>query len=115
MNIPVGDGWIVGGAYIRGGPYPGLDECESQTYTATATDTSTGATAVTQTVAGGHSYTLVVPAGSYALGARGMYNSGDGDRPRGGADSRRHLLRRPVAPAGCSSHGRSGCAGAGFN
>lgn len=71
VDIPAGDGWIVGGAYIRGGPYPGLDECESQTYTVTATDTSTGAAAATQTVAGGHSYTLVLPAGSYTLRAGG--------------------------------------------
>ena len=71
VNIPVGDGWIEGGAYIIGGPFPGVDECESQTYTVTATDTATGQVAATMTVAGGHSYTLVVPAGSYTLSTTG--------------------------------------------
>ncbi|MHB8692338.1 MAG: hypothetical protein ACYDHH_13940 [Solirubrobacteraceae bacterium] len=67
VNIPVGDGWIEGGLYIRGGAFPGVDQCASQSYTVTATNTATGAVAATQTVAGGHSYTLVVPAGTYAL------------------------------------------------
>jgi hypothetical protein len=71
VNIAVGDGWITGGAYIIGGPAPGLDECVGQRYTVTATNATTGAIAATQTVAGGHSYTLVVPAGSYVLKANG--------------------------------------------
>jgi hypothetical protein len=65
-NIPAGDGWIVGGAYIEGGPAPGIYECISQPYTVTALDQS-GAAVATQQVAGGHSYTLVVPAGRYSL------------------------------------------------
>jgi hypothetical protein len=66
VNIPVGDGWIVGGRYNEGGAYPGIYACDSQQYTVTATD-SAGKVQATQTVAGGHSYTLVVPAGSYTL------------------------------------------------
>jgi hypothetical protein len=66
VNIPVGDGWIVGGRYTEGGAYPGIYACDSQPYTVTATD-SAGKVQATQTVAGGHSYTLVVPAGAYKL------------------------------------------------
>lgn len=69
VNIPVGDGWIVGGAYGIGGAYPGIDECLQQQYTVTATD-SAGQIAASETVAGGHSYTLApLPAGSYTLRA----------------------------------------------
>jgi hypothetical protein len=71
VNIPVGSGWIEGGAYIMGGAFPGVEECVSQTYTVTATDTATGQVAATMTVQGGHSYTLVVPAGSYTLSTAG--------------------------------------------
>ena len=67
-NVPAGDGWIVGGAYVEGGPFPGVYECESEAYTITATDSS-GAVAASEDVAAGHSYTLVVPAGRYALRA----------------------------------------------
>jgi hypothetical protein len=67
VNIPVGDGWIEGGLIIQGGAFPGVYECESQPYTVTATNTATGAVAATMNVAGGHSYTLVVAAGSYTL------------------------------------------------
>lgn len=66
VDIPAGDGWIVGGRYIEGGPFPGLYQCDSQQYTVTATDAG-GVVQSTQTVAGGHSYTLVVPAGGYTL------------------------------------------------
>jgi hypothetical protein len=66
VDIPVGSGWIVGGRYNEGGPYPGIYACDSQPYTVTATN-SAGVVAATQTVAGGHSYTLVVPAGTYTL------------------------------------------------
>ena len=69
VNIPVGDGWIVGGLYDEGGPFPGIDECSPSGYTITAT-AADGTVAATQTVAGGHSYTLVVPAGTYTLNAR---------------------------------------------
>ena len=70
VNIPVGDGWIVGGLYIRGGPFPGIDECASQAYTITAIDAG-GQVAASQTVSGRRSYTLVVPAGTYTLKVRG--------------------------------------------
>jgi hypothetical protein len=66
VNIPVGDGWIVGGRYNVGGPFPGIDVCDGDQYTVTATDPN-GIVQATQTVAGGHSYTLVVPAGQYTL------------------------------------------------
>jgi hypothetical protein len=67
VNIPAGYGWIEGGLYIAGGPAPGVYQCVSGPYTVTATNTATGAVAATQTVAGGQSYTLVVPAGTYTL------------------------------------------------
>lgn len=66
VAIPVGSGWIVGGRIIQGGPFPGVYECDSEQYTVTATNAA-GLPAATQTVAGGHSYTLVVPAGTYTL------------------------------------------------
>ena len=68
VDIPVGDGWIVGGLYDEGGPFPGIDQCSSEAYTITA-KASDGSVAATQTVPGDHSYTLVVPAGTYALSA----------------------------------------------
>ena len=68
VDIPVGDGWIVGGLYIEGGPYPGLDQCQSSPYTIEARAPD-GSLTTTQSVAGGHSFTLVVPAGSYTLRA----------------------------------------------
>jgi hypothetical protein len=67
-NLPAGDGSIVGGASIEGGPFPGISQCESQAYTITATDFS-GGVATTEEVPAGHSYTLVVPAGRYTLEA----------------------------------------------
>jgi hypothetical protein len=66
--IPVGDGWIVGGAIGEGGPFPGIYACLGDPYTVTATNSS-GRVAATQHVAALHSYTLVVPAGSYTLQA----------------------------------------------
>lgn len=66
VDIPVGSGWIVGGLYLEGGPYPGIFECEQQRYTINV-ETPSGRTVARQTVAAGHSYTLVVPAGSYKL------------------------------------------------
>ena len=67
-EVPSGDGWITGGDYIEGGPYPGVYQCVSQPYTITATDQA-GNVVATQHVAGGHSYTLVLPAGRYSLKA----------------------------------------------
>jgi hypothetical protein len=68
--IPHGDGWITGGVYGEGGPFPGIDACVSQRYTIEALD-SGGSVAARETVAGGHSYTLVVPSGSYTLKSDG--------------------------------------------
>jgi hypothetical protein len=68
VNIPVGDGWVVGGLYIEGGPAPGVYECNPVSYTVTATNAA-GAAVASERVAGGHSYTLVLPAGAYALRA----------------------------------------------
>lgn len=69
VEIPTGDGWIVGGAYGMGGAYPGIDACISQPYKVTATNSS-GQVAASETVQGGHSYTLApLPAGSYTLQA----------------------------------------------
>ena len=69
QNIPVGDGWITGGVYIQGGPYPGLDQCEDAAYTVTATG-SNGTVAASQAIGPGASYTLVLPAGTYTLRAK---------------------------------------------
>jgi hypothetical protein len=66
VNIPAGDGWIVGGVYGLGGAFPGIDQCWSTPYTVTATNAS-GVIVTRETVAALHSYTLVVPAGSYSL------------------------------------------------
>jgi hypothetical protein len=68
--IPVGDGWIVGGLYGEGGAYPGMYACSGSPYTVTATNDS-GTVEATQHVAALHSYTLVVPAGTYSLAAGG--------------------------------------------
>ena len=69
-RIPSGDGWITGGVYGEGGPFPGMDACFSQRYTIEALD-SGGSVAARETVPGGHSYTLVVPSGSYTLRSDG--------------------------------------------
>ncbi len=68
--IPHGDGWITGGLYGEGGPFPGMDACVSQRYTIEALD-SGGSVEARETVAGGHSYTLVVPSGGYTLKSGG--------------------------------------------
>jgi hypothetical protein len=68
VNIPAGDGWIVGGLYLEGGPFPGIFECEQQPYTINVESLS-GTIVASQSVAAGHSYTVVVPAGTYKLRA----------------------------------------------
>jgi len=65
-QVPAGDGWVVGGLYIEGGPFPGTHRCVAGDYTITVLDQA-GNTVATQRVQGGQSYTLVLPAGSYAL------------------------------------------------
>lgn len=74
VNIPPGDGWIVGGLYDEGGPYPGINECSPTPYTVTATD-SYGRTLASVTVPGRASYTIVVPAGSYTLASGACHGS----------------------------------------
>ena len=66
LAIPAGEGWIAGGLYEQGGAYPGFYRCTASSYTVTATSIS-GAVLARQTVTALHSYTLVVPAGSYTL------------------------------------------------
>ena len=66
QDIPVGDGWITGGDYIEGGPYPGIYRCESQTYTVTASNRA-GQVLSRQRVCGCQSYALFLPAGHYRL------------------------------------------------
>jgi hypothetical protein len=67
VDIPVGDGWIVGGRYNVGGAFPGVTVCDSQAYTVIVTSAA-GQVVLTEPVAGGQSYTLApLPAGSYAL------------------------------------------------
>jgi hypothetical protein len=67
-SLPAGDGYIVGGVYNVGGPAPGITVCQGQANTVTVTSAA-GATVATQNVAGGQSYTFVVPAGMYTLQA----------------------------------------------
>jgi hypothetical protein len=65
-QLPAGDGWIVGGLYLEGGPFPGIHQCVAGDYTITVLDQA-GDTVATQQVQGGQSYTLVLPAGSYTF------------------------------------------------
>jgi hypothetical protein len=69
-SVPAGDGWIVGGVYGVGGAFPGIFACLSTPYMVTATNAS-GAVVASQTVPALHSYTLVVPAGTYTLASGG--------------------------------------------
>jgi hypothetical protein len=89
VEIPADDGWIVGGAYGIGGAFPGIDACIQQQYVVTATN-SAGQTAATETVPGGHSYTLApLPAGSYTLQAgacRGTATVSAGNQTTANAD-----------------------------
>jgi hypothetical protein len=89
VEIPAADGWIVGGAYGVGGAFPGIDACIQQQYVVTATN-SAGHVAATETVRGGHSYTLApLPAGSYTLQAgacRGMATVTAGKQTTANAD-----------------------------
>jgi hypothetical protein len=65
-NLPAGDGWIEGGVYLRGGPAPGIDQCQGRPSTVTATSAN-GYAAASRDLAAGHGYALVVPAGTYRL------------------------------------------------
>jgi hypothetical protein len=61
-------GLVYGGPYIEGGPFPGIDACNTQPYRVTATS-SDGTKTVSMDVAGGNSYWLSLPAGNYTLTA----------------------------------------------
>jgi hypothetical protein len=65
-DLPAGNGWIGGGVYLRGGPAPGIDQCQSSSSAVTATSVS-GDVVASQNLAGGDGYALVVPAGTYQL------------------------------------------------
>jgi hypothetical protein len=65
-SLPAGDGWIGGGVYIDGGPYPGIHACASGDHTVTVLDRA-GNTVATQHVPDGESYAIVLPAGGYTL------------------------------------------------
>jgi hypothetical protein len=64
-DLPAGDGVIEGGVYLQGGPAPGMDQCQSSPSAVTATSAS--GYVVSQNLAGGDGYALVVPAGAYRL------------------------------------------------
>jgi len=66
VDIPPGDGWISGGVYSQGGPFPGIYACAEKAYTVSATDAA-GTVIASETFPALRSYTLVVPAGSYTL------------------------------------------------
>jgi len=65
-QLPAGDGWVGGGLYDDGGPYPPIHQCVGNAYTITVTDEA-GNVVATQQVAAGQSYAIVLPAGSYTL------------------------------------------------
>ncbi len=65
-SVPPGDGWIVGGLYGRGGAYPGIYACSSSAYKVSVSDKA-GTTVTRESVPALHSYTLVLPAGTYTL------------------------------------------------
>jgi hypothetical protein len=65
-QLPAGDGWVGGGLYDDGGPYPPIHRCAGSSYTVTVTDEA-GTTVATQPVAAGQSYAIVLPAGSYTF------------------------------------------------
>lgn len=66
VNVPPGDGWIVGGVYLSGGPAPGIFACYSGSTTVTVID-ETGATVATEQLAGQQSYAFVLAPGRYTL------------------------------------------------
>jgi hypothetical protein len=68
LLLPIGYGLVSGGVYVEGGPYPGVDQCNSQPYRVTATN-SAGTMTVGPDVAGGHGYWLSLPAGTYTFRA----------------------------------------------
>jgi hypothetical protein len=71
-NIPTGDGWIVGGVHVDGGPAPGEDVCSGGPVVVTD---STGTTVASATTAEGQSYVFILPSGNYSISERTSYGS----------------------------------------
>ncbi len=69
-SLPAGEGAIVGGVIIAGGPFPGIEDCSAAPGTTVTLEDPQGATVATQTVSGRQSYVFVVPPGSYSLSSR---------------------------------------------
>ena len=69
-TVPAGSGWLTGGVYTGGGP-PGRQAsgCGFAAYQIVLIAPGSGEVLVSQQVAAGHSYTIVAPAGTYALRA----------------------------------------------
>lgn len=67
-----GDGAIVGGVYIDGGPAPGVHECQAAATVVNVLD-SGGAVVASQTVADDQSYAFQLPPGSYELRSAGSF------------------------------------------
>ena len=70
INVPAGEGAVVGGVYDWGGGSPGFDHCSTARYSAELLD-GNGDTAASQSVAGGHGYALAVKPGSYIVQGAG--------------------------------------------
>jgi hypothetical protein len=71
VDVPAGDGWIVGGLYLSGGPYPGIFACQDASYTVTVTNEEGTVVATQQVTSGGQSYTFILPPARYTLTADG--------------------------------------------
>jgi hypothetical protein len=71
INVPAGDGWIVGGLYLSGGPYPGIFACQDASYEVTVTNEEGTVVATQQVTSGGQGYTFILPPGRYTLTADG--------------------------------------------
>jgi hypothetical protein len=73
--VPSGDGWIVGGVYLDGGPFPGIYECLGTAQTVEVFAVASGTLATTVHVPARESYSIVLPAGSYTLQAAGCHGT----------------------------------------
>jgi len=75
--IPPGEGAIVGGVYINGGPAPGVRACSEAAGTVVEALNAAGAVVGSQTVSQKRSYAFQLPPGSYTLRTGGAnYCSG---------------------------------------
>jgi|GEM_PF-6988548 len=71
-----GEGAIIGGVYIDGGPAPGVHACSEGTGTVVEVLNSSGAVLASQTVSEKQSYVFQLPPGSYTLRTQANYCSG---------------------------------------